>query len=102
VDRLRFDIELFDDEDPFEIDCQRIHLAKHMRLDADDVREVWASHPLFYPAHPDGPADWLMVAEIPGTVLVVALAPVSTWRKCRPVAVYEAGPELVRRYRQDR
>jgi len=26
VDRLRFDIELFDDEDPFEIDCQRIQI----------------------------------------------------------------------------
>jgi hypothetical protein len=54
VDRSRFDIELLDDEDPFEIDSQRAHLAKHAGLDADDVREVWASDPLFLPS----PSRW--------------------------------------------
>ncbi len=66
MDRQRFDIELLDDEDPFEIDSQRPHLAKHPMMDPDDVREVWASDPLFYEARPDGEADWLMVCTGPG------------------------------------
>ena len=52
MDRQRFDIELLNDKDPFEFDddWQRFHLAKHGGLDSNDVREVWASDPLFYPA----------------------------------------------------
>jgi hypothetical protein len=39
----------------------------------EDIAEVRASDPLFYPARP--PAHWLMVAEVAGRVLTVPLAP---------------------------
>lgn len=71
----RFDVDGLDDDCPFEIDQQASHLFKHPYLGFDDVREVWASDPLFYPAKP--PAHWLMVAEVAGQVLVVPLAPTS-------------------------
>ncbi len=48
-----FDLDLLDEEDPFEIDAQAAHLFKHPRLGIEDIREVWASDPMFYPAnHP--------------------------------------------------
>ena len=82
----RFDLDLLDDEDPFEIDAQAAHLFKHPRLGIEVIRDVWASDPMFYPAIP--PAHWLMVAEVEGTVLVVALAPTHDGdpKRCRPLA----------------
>ncbi|MDZ7733908.1 MAG: hypothetical protein U5R31_13340 [Acidimicrobiia bacterium] len=68
----RFELDLLDDADPFEIDDQAAHLFKHASLGTADIVEVWESDPLFYPAVP--PADWLMVAEVAGQVLVVPLA----------------------------
>ena len=44
-----FDLELLDDDDPFEIDEQAAHLFKHPALGVEDVLEVWQSDPLFYP-----------------------------------------------------
>ncbi|WP_260860990.1 YlcI/YnfO family protein [Mycobacterium simulans] len=38
-----FDVDLLDEEDPFEIDAQAAHLFKHPRLGIEDIREVWAS-----------------------------------------------------------
>jgi hypothetical protein len=73
VPRELLDIDQLDDDDPFEVDTQAAHLFKHPHLGLDDVREVWESDPLFYPAHP--PANWLMVAEVAGDVLVVPIAP---------------------------
>ena len=46
------DLDLLDDDDPFEIDDQAAHLFKHASLGIDDIVEVWASDPLFYPAKP--------------------------------------------------
>lgn len=40
------------DLDPFEVDDQAAHLFKHPHLGLADVREVWMSDPLFYPAKP--------------------------------------------------
>ncbi|MHB2024893.1 MAG: hypothetical protein ACYCO3_16495 [Mycobacteriales bacterium] len=54
----RFDPDLLDDEDPFEIDAQAAHLFKHPYLGIDDIADVWTNDPLFYPAKP--PAHWLM------------------------------------------
>ena len=48
----RFDVDELDDDDPFEIDKQATHLFKHPYLGIDDVRDVWQSDPLFYPAVP--------------------------------------------------
>ena len=62
MDGERFDPDLLDEEDPFEIDTQAAHLFKHPHLGIDDIDDVWASDPLFYPAKP--PAHWLMCGEV--------------------------------------
>jgi hypothetical protein len=97
-----FDLDLLDEDDPFEIDVQAAHLFKHPRLGIDDVHEVWQSETIFYPAVP--PAHWLMVAEVAGRVLVVPLAPSISGEstKCRPIGCYEAAVHLATRYREDR
>ena len=89
--------------DPFEIDTQSAHLFKHPNRGIDDIREVWASDPLFYPATP--PAHWLMVAEVAGgTVLMVPLAPSRDGdpTRCRPIGCYPASEHLADQYRRDR
>ena len=97
-----FDIDLLDDDDPFEIDRQAAHLFKHPHLGIDDIYDVWRSDPLFYPAKP--PAHWLMVAQIAGRVLVVPLAPPDSGdeSKGRPIGCYVAAEHLAARYREDR
>jgi hypothetical protein len=102
VERRLFDLDLLDDEDPFEIDEQAAHLFKHAELGIEDIYEVWQSDPIFYPATP--PADWLMVTDVAGRVLVVPLAPPDSGdpTKCRPIGCYEASRELAEQYRQDR
>jgi len=97
-----FDLESLNDEDPFEIDSQAAHLFKHPHRGIDDIREAWASDPLFYPAKP--PAHWLMVAEVDGTVLMVPLAPARGGdpARCRPIGCYEASQHLAAQYRRDR
>jgi hypothetical protein len=40
----------------------RPRTCSNIRLGIEDIREVWASDPIFYPAKP--PAHWLMVAEL--------------------------------------
>jgi hypothetical protein len=96
------DLDLLDEEDPFEIDAQAAHLFKHPRLGIEDIRDVWASDPMFYPAKP--PAHWLMVAEVDGTVLIVPLAPARDGnpRRCRPIGCYQASKQLADQYRRDR
>jgi hypothetical protein len=98
----RFELDLLDEEDPFEVDDQSAHLFKHAPLGIEDIYEVWDSDPLFYPAIP--PAHWLMVAEVAGTVLLVPLAPPDgdDARRCRPIGCYPAAQHLVERYRADR
>lgn len=98
----RFDLDSLDEDDPFEIDEQAAHLFKHPHLGVDDVLDVWANDPLFYPAKP--PAHWLMVAEVAGTVLVVPIAPSRSAdpTRCRPIGCYEASAGLATTYRRDR
>ena len=98
----RFDLDLLDEEDPFEIDAQAAHLFKHPHLGIEDIEDVWVSDPLFYPAKP--PAHWLMCAEVGGRVLVVPLAPARSGdpHRCRPIGCYEASPGIATRYRRDR
>ena len=98
-----FDLDLLSNADPFEIDTQSAHLFKHPNRRIDDIREVWASDPLFYPAKP--PAHWLMVAEVAGgTVLMVPLAPSRDGdpTRCRPIGCYPASEHLADQYRRDR
>lgn len=98
----RFDVDRLDDDWPFEIDRQASHLFKHPQLGVDDIGDVWASEPLFYPAKP--PAHWLMVAEVAGDVLAVPLAPSNSGdpTRCRPIGCYVAADRLARHYRKDR
>jgi hypothetical protein len=81
----RFDLDLLDEQDPFEIDDQAAHLFKHPQLGIEDIIDVWVSDPLFYPAKL--PAHWLMCAEVGGRVLVVPPAPARSGdeRRCRPI-----------------
>jgi len=97
-----FDLDLLDDEWPFEIDDRVSHLFKHPYLSTQDIAEVWMSDPLFYPAQP--PAHWLMVAEVSGRVLVVPLAPSRSGdpSRCRPIGCYIAADHLAKRYKEDR
>lgn len=101
-ERPRFDLELLDDDDPFEIGDQAAHLFKHVPLGVDDIDDVWASDPIFYPARP--PGDWLMVAEAAGKVLVVPPAQPDSGdtRRCRPIGCYVAAKHLADQYREDR
>jgi hypothetical protein len=101
VTRTRFDVEALDERDPFEVDNQLIHLYKHQGMDVLDAYEVWTDTPLFYPGRENGPADWLMVGEVPGAILLVPLMPGSRVNKARPIGVYQAGGNLDRQYRQD-
>lgn len=48
----RFDPDLLDGDDVFEVDAQAAHLFKHLYLGVDDIYDEWASDPLFYPAIP--------------------------------------------------
>jgi hypothetical protein len=102
VGEERLDLDLLDEEDPFEIDTQAAHLFKHPNLGIDDIDDVWASSPLFYLARP--PAHWLMCGEVAGQVLVVPLAPARSGdpRRCRPIGCYEASAALAAQYRKDR
>ena len=63
---------------------------------------MWKSEPLFYPAKP--PADWLMVAEVAGSVMVVPLAKPDSGdpRRCRPIGCDQAAKLLADQYHKDR
>ena len=97
-----FDIDLLDDDDPFEVDDQQAHLFKHAALGLEDIYDVWDSNPFFYPAIP--PAHWLMVAEVAGRALVVPLAPADSGdrTRCRPIGCYVASKHLADQFRRDR
>ena len=96
-----FDIDLLDDEDPFEVDDDnRPHLYKHLpnqgerpvAVGAEDLYDMYLiGNPLFYPPPPDheGDAHWLMYAEVPGMILVAPLAPSRSGdpSKCRPIGL---------------
>lgn len=101
MDADPLDLDQLADE-PFEVDAQAAHLFKHPRLGLDDVYDVWANDPVFYPAKP--PAHWLMVADVGGQVLVVPIAPSRDGdpTRCRPIGCYQASVELAETYRGDR
>jgi hypothetical protein len=100
----RLDLDALDPDDPFELDDGNLpHLAKHQPFTADDAVDAWTfGDPLFYEA-PDGPADWLMVAQVPGEIVIVPLAPAKSGdpRKCRPIGIYRASRALATRYHTD-
>lgn len=103
TDRVRFDPELLDEDDPFEIDQENApHLAKHSPYTVEDVGDAWSDEAaVFIEAAVDGPADWLLVARLSGGDIVeIPLAPArsSGWRNCRPIGIYRAGTAATRCY----
>lgn len=102
MERDRFDVEALDEDDPFEVDDQRMHLFKHEGMDISDISEVWTDNPIFYPGRVDGPADWLMVGEVTGDIVLVPLAPGTDPSKARPIGAYKiTGGDLDKRYKED-
>src|SRR5260370_34754281 len=108
---MRFDYNLLDLVDPFEIDDRnRPHLHKHLPRDdtgryisigVDDIYVgYWDGDPSYYEADEAKSADWLMLAQIPGLVICVALAAPHSgvWRKCRPIGLDKAHADDRRKY----
>lgn len=102
--RERFDIDVLDLDDPFELDDGNIpHLAKHPPFTAAVLDEAWRfGEPRFLPAADDGPADWLMVAQVAGSGLIlVPLAAGRSARQCRPIGIYPPSKQQETAYWQD-
>jgi hypothetical protein len=113
VPKERFDPDLLDPEDPFEIDDgNRPHLLKHLLTDdtgrpitvgPEDLLDLYLyGDPVFYEAGEEGEADWLMLGMVPGLVLCVPLAPPTSgnFTKCRPIGIYKPSREDRIRYLQ--
>jgi hypothetical protein len=109
--RQRLDPDLLDIENPFEIDDgNRQHLYKHLPEDdqgrpvavgPDDILDAYSyGDPIFYEAREGGAADWLMVAQVPGLVICVPIAPPNSGdgRYCRPIGIYKPSVEDRNRY----
>lgn len=109
--RDRFDIELLDDVNPFEIDDDNLpHMFKHgpgdsgVEVGLDTLDEIYIhDEPRFYEAGEDGPADWLMLGHVSGEVLTVPLAPPRSSKvsKCRPIGLYKASVADCAQYYSD-
>jgi hypothetical protein len=99
--RERLNIDLLDADDPFEVDIgNAAHLLSH-GFSLDDAYDVWSDDPLFYEGQDQGRADWLMVGEVPGNlILLVPLAPPNHGQttQARPLSVYEASVNVKTRY----
>lgn len=103
--RGRFDIDLLDLEDPFEIDDGNTpHLAKHAPFTHETLDEAWRfGEPRFFEAASGGAADWLMIAEVTGEGLVIVpLAPGTTVHQCRPIGIYKPNRQQQVTYWQSR
>lgn len=109
--RVRFDLDLLDPEDPFEVDGgNKVHLFKHLpsddggkpvTVDPEDALDVYIyGDPDYYPADEGGQADWLMVGMVPGLLLCIPLAPPKSGdvRFCRPIGIYTPSREDRNRY----
>lgn len=102
----RFDPDLLDAEEPFEIDDgNRPHLFKRSDLTAQDLHELWVEDaPRLFPADAEFPADWDLVGEITGKgVVVVPLGKPrkADIRKARPITIFAANLETRKRYREE-
>jgi hypothetical protein len=100
-ERQRFDVDALNEDDPFEIDDgNRPHLFKHGLCPAD-LYDLWDCDPAYFPAQPDGEADWLLVGSAPGNAYLCApLAPPNGERvdQCRPIGLYQASFTLTTQY----
>lgn len=90
----RFDPELLDEGDPFEIDDDNgPHLAKHSPFAPDDVYEAWVDPIRIFVAPPHPPAEWVLVARVGDEVVDVPLvrSRSGSARRCRPIGIYASG-----------
>jgi hypothetical protein len=93
--------ELIDQDDPFEIDDGNApHLAKHAPFTQDDALDAFFDNPIFVDA-PRRPALWLMIAEIPGDIVVIPLVPAVSPTQVRPIGIYSAGMDHREVYRNE-
>lgn len=112
--RARFDYTLLHPADPFEIDVGNLpHLHPHLPTDDEgrvvpvgvgDLYEAYLGVPRFYEADEYGDADWLMLGEIPGGLIIsVPVAPANSgeYNRCRPIGLYSAVTRLKARYLAD-
>lgn len=110
--RSRFDLDLLDPNDPFEIDDRnRPHLYKHLPVAEDryvsvgveDILDVYLyGDPMYEPGDEEHEADWIMIGEAPGIVLAVPLAPPRKPdpSQCRPIGLDSATEEERGRHRR--
>jgi hypothetical protein len=103
--RQRFDPSLLDWEgNLFEIDDgNRAHLFSHGHYGEQDLDDVLEHNGVLLEADPTkGDADWLLIGQPPGEPpLVVPLAPsdYGNVRQARPLSIYPATGEDLKRYR---
>lgn len=110
--RARFDIDRLDADDPFELDEQnRPHLHKRLPagrggrvpVDERDILELYRfGDPDYMAGKYNDEADWLMIGEVTGIILLVPLAPPKSKdpSKCRPIGIYTPSKDQLQRYRQ--
>jgi len=90
LDPWDFDPETLDLDDPFEIDDRnRPHLAKHPPYTEEDLLDAIFGAPVFVRASHE-PAHLLMIAPIPGDMVVVPIMPARSPRQIRPLGIYRA------------
>ncbi|MFN2593503.1 MAG: hypothetical protein ABR579_01275 [Actinomycetota bacterium] len=98
----RFDPDLLDALDPFEIDDgNRAQLSKWDGLTHDDLLEAWRGEPRLFMAPDEFPADWDLVSEVAsvGTIVVpLARAKSGDPSKARPLTVFKANLRTQARY----
>ncbi|HWL41296.1 MAG TPA: hypothetical protein VNQ73_00030 [Ilumatobacter sp.] len=84
------DLDRLNQDDPFEVDqVNAAHLAKHDHFATDDLYDAFADNPIFVGA-PHEPALWLMIAEIPGDIVIIPLMRARNPTQVRPIGIYRA------------
>lgn len=103
--RQRFDPSLLDWEgELFEIDDgNRAHLFRHLHYGEQDLDDILEYESVLLEADlTKGDADWLLVGQPPDEPpLVVPLAPSNygNIRQARPIGIYQADGDDLKRYR---
>lgn len=84
------DFDALDADDPFEIDDRnRPHLTKHVPFTEEDLLDAFFDDPIVVAAHE--PAHFLMIAAVPGDVIVIPVMPAQRPDQVRPLGIYRAG-----------
>lgn len=65
------------------------HLAKHQPYTQEDVYDAFFDSPIFVDA-PHEPALWLMIAEVPGDIVIIPLMEATRSDQLRPIGIYSA------------